>query len=476
MRAAPPSGGAKLLRTCGRREGAHVRCLGSPRDAFRPFPVRPGGPRGGRRAAPAPRSGLRRRQDTQDHRRVPRCAQHRRRGHARGPGAACRLPLHPARAPRHEPGPVTLRRPVSRSGRVVLTNLGSPGRRTVTVALRAADGQGLLRRPAGGWGQRSRRLRAVRTSRAGPPAGRRGCWGRGRRGPHDVGGARTARARRPPQAPRPPAPPASPPAADPPRPRAARRQPARPRAAAGGATGTGARAQSLGRHHRFSWDVVRAAPGPLLEAQGAAVGGRLFVFGGFMSERTFAATAASHAYVPATDEWQRLADAPQELTHSPGRRGRDDDLSGRRLRRPESWARDRPGVEVRRVADSWSAGPPLPAPRGAGGAAIAGRELHFFGGTSRDGRQRLPGPARPLGARPRRGHDVGAARPAAEPAQPPGGRCAGRQGLRHRRPHGENEKWGNQSQVDVYDPATDRWTRAADMPPPAGTSPRPPSS
>jgi N-acetylneuraminic acid mutarotase len=30
--------------------------------------------------------------------------------------------------------------------------------------------------------------------------------------------------------------------------------------------------------------------------------------------------------------------------------------------------------------------------------------------------------------------------------------------------HGENEAWGNQSQVDVYDPATDRWTRAADMP------------
>ena len=34
--------------------------------------------------------------------------------------------------------------------------------------------------------------------------------------------------------------------------------------------------------------------------------------------------------------------------------------------------------------------------------------------------------------------------------------------------HGGDEAGGNQGEVDVYDPATDTWTRVADLPTPRG--------
>jgi len=216
----------------------------------------------------------------------------------------------------------------------------------------------------------------------------------------------------------------------------------------------------------FAWSAVKATPGPRGEAQGAAVGSRLFVFGGFTSggATSLPVTARSDAYDAAADAWQQIADLPVAVTHAAAV------VDGTTIWLLGGYVGDSPGPATDQVwrysttTNAWSPGPPLPAPRGAGGAALLDGELHYFGGTSRgtgpgspdedehwvlrvDGgtawepRAPLPNP---------RNHLAGAAL---------GGRIYAVGGQ-----HGENERTGNQRQVDAYDPATDSWTQVADLP------------
>ena len=66
----------------------------------------------------------------------------------------------------------------------------------------------------------------------------------------------------------------------------------------------------------FAWSTGTPSPLGLFEAQGAAVGGKLYVFGGFTTCCSpILATTKMHAYDPATNTWQPLADMPEAITH-----------------------------------------------------------------------------------------------------------------------------------------------------------------
>lgn len=94
-------------------------------------------------------------------------------------------------------------------------------------------------------------------------------------------------------------------------------------------------------------------------------------------------TTRSNVYDTVTNTWAPLPDLPFLLSHSAVT------TDGTTIWMIGGYAGSDPGGATTQVwkfdtvTSTLSAGPPLPQPRGAGAAAIIGRELHFFGGTNR---------------------------------------------------------------------------------------------
>ena len=200
------------------------------------------------------------------------------------------------------------------------------------------------------------------------------------------------------------------------------------------------------------------------EALGAAVDGKLYVVGGYDTEhgspRTTRAPSTRLDVFDGT-RWTAGAPAPQALTHTPAV------VDGRDLWLIGGFEGDSPGGSVANTwryetdNDRWLPGPPLPAPRGAGGAAIVGRTIHYFGGVDRErGDEGLddlgdhwaldlsrPSPAwEALPAMPRpRNHLAGVGL---------GGFVYAIGGQR-----GADQKTGNVGDVHRYDPASRTWTQ-----------------
>jgi N-acetylneuraminic acid mutarotase len=223
-------------------------------------------------------------------------------------------------------------------------------------------------------------------------------------------------------------------------------------------------AETIPAVEHFAWHEAAPYPIDRFEGNGLAAFGRLWVLGGF-GKYTTQASPRSDAYDPATDTWTRIADLPFNATHSPAVPvGTDIWLIG-------GFIGNHPGLSTKEVwvydttTDTWSRGPDLPQPRGAGGAALVGGMLHYFGGVNRRTHSTdygsepdhwaldLADPA--AGWQPRadvpkpRNHLSGATLGGAIYAI--GGQIGG-------------EDDGNQDEVDRYDPETDTWTRVADMP------------
>jgi N-acetylneuraminic acid mutarotase len=214
-----------------------------------------------------------------------------------------------------------------------------------------------------------------------------------------------------------------------------------------------------------AWSEVSAAPLARTEAQGAAVDGRLYVFGGYVSWDPYCTTTASHAYDPVGDAWSVLPDVPAALTHAGAVVvGSTIYLAGAYLNEPNC---DRTEVATSTIwafdtlTQTWSDPlPPLPQPRGAGGFARVGNVLHFFGGTDTarndladhwslsldDGtawepRASIPNPRSHLAA------------------VEFGGKIYAIGGQ-----HGHESHLVAQDSVHVYDPSTDSWATAASLP------------
>ncbi len=211
----------------------------------------------------------------------------------------------------------------------------------------------------------------------------------------------------------------------------------------------------------FSWKTVAPAPLARFEARGAEVGGKLYVFGGFIGSTCCNATSRSDVYDPATNTWAQLADMPKPITH-PAVEVVGSTIYfiggylGNGLALADVWKYDV-------SSNTWSSGPSLPQPRGAGASGRLGNTLHFFGGIDRGyvgERDRgdhfvlsLSGGTswQTLAAMPNaRNHLAGAAL---------GGKLYAIGGQ-----HLYNEVSGNDDEVDVYDPAADAWSEVESLP------------
>ena len=202
----------------------------------------------------------------------------------------------------------------------------------------------------------------------------------------------------------------------------------------------------------------------MTEAQGKAVKGKLYVFGGYTSWDSFCTTKRSSVYDLAKNTWTRLPDLSEPWTHAGVTVDGDDIyLAGGYLNRPNC---NRAEVATTTVwkfntnTKTWSDDtPPLPQLRGSGGLVRLGRTLHFFGGT--DTKRKDKGDHWALGL-------DGAAWERLAPLPNP------RSHLAYTAFDGEIYAIGgqhcfeacavDQTSVHVYDPATDAWAKAANLP------------
>ena len=216
----------------------------------------------------------------------------------------------------------------------------------------------------------------------------------------------------------------------------------------------------------FAWSTQASAPLARYEAQGLALGGKLYVMGGFYNA-DIKATKRVDIYDPATNTWSRGAAMPEALTHAGAA------AVGRSIYLAGGFIGNHPGPSTRHVwrydvdANAWTRGPDLPADRAGGGLVLLGSELHFYGGG-----------VRPAGSG---GIPTDYGTHWALDLNNPGGGWQSRADMPTPRNHigyaalggrayavggqkNENEVSGNRKEVHAYDPATNSWTRLADLP------------
>lgn len=136
----------------------------------------------------------------------------------------------------------------------------------------------------------------------------------------------------------------------------------------------------------LNWTSEVSATEAASESLSAVVDGKFYVFGGFNTNDFVSSTSQRVSfYDPATNTWERLANMPTQLTHSPTVvDGHDiyfiggyDGLHPNNFATTAVWRYDT-------LSDTWHSFTPLPVPKGAGAGVLLGREIHFFGGMNLD--------------------------------------------------------------------------------------------
>jgi hypothetical protein len=129
-------------------------------------------------------------------------------------------------------------------------------------------------------------------------------------------------------------------------------------------------------------EPIAASPLPRFEGQDVAVGGKLYVLGGFV--RDLKVTVRSDVYDPSADTWDRIADLPIAVTHAGFA------ADGETIWMAGGFLGDHPGKAVKDVwrynlvRDEWTPGPSLPEERASAGLVLLGRNLHYIGGLKKD--------------------------------------------------------------------------------------------
>jgi N-acetylneuraminic acid mutarotase len=137
----------------------------------------------------------------------------------------------------------------------------------------------------------------------------------------------------------------------------------------------------------ITWTTMAPSPIWRNEAQKGVVDGRLYVFGGFVGPE--GPVARSDVFDPKANTWTRIADLPTRVTHAAtavdgtriylagGYVGYGPRLGDQYYGTTDVWVYDA-------ATNTYSAGPSLPEPRGAGVMVKLDRELHFMGGCNPD--------------------------------------------------------------------------------------------
>jgi hypothetical protein len=140
-----------------------------------------------------------------------------------------------------------------------------------------------------------------------------------------------------------------------------------------------------------SWKSAASAPQPRFEEAAAVVAGKVYAFGGF-SDPQFRVNRSYVSYDPAANKWTPLGTMPTGMAETHlgitaddryiyfvGGFGGDLDTT----KNPTQWISD----SVWRydtTNNTWQLIAKLPQLRGAGGAKLVGRQLHYFGGNPTD--------------------------------------------------------------------------------------------
>src|SRR5829696_657962 len=155
--------------------------------------------------------------------------------------------------------------------------------------------------------------------------------------------------------------------------------------AADGATSAPASASATAVGSSFGWTSAAPSSSGHYEGAGIALDGRVLIFGGYYNSAVQATTSAQ-AYDTTSGSWANLAPLPQALSHQAVV------ADGGRVWLLGGYVGDHPGGSTDAVwvydtaTNTYQPGPALPAPRGAGTAAIVGRTLHFISGATRTDR------------------------------------------------------------------------------------------
>ena len=208
------------------------------------------------------------------------------------------------------------------------------------------------------------------------------------------------------------------------------------------------------------WNSLASSSLSKVEAQSAKVNGKLYVLAGFMAGLKI--TGATEIYDPAADQWSTGAPMPLPVTHMGAAVAGDD------IWIVAGFVGNHPGAATdavqiyNTVTDTWREGPPLPNPRGSGAAVYSNGKLHFFGGLLPDRRTDI-GEHYMLDLA-----NLAAGWQAAAPMPNPRNHLSGAavDGLVYAigGQYGHDAGVQDQKFLDVYDPATDTWTRKADLP------------
>jgi hypothetical protein len=232
----------------------------------------------------------------------------------------------------------------------------------------------------------------------------------------------------------------------------------------------------------FVWTTKAPCPLVRFEAVGGAAVGKLFQFSGYYTGGSrILATTECDAYDPVTNKWQSLTSIPQAISHC-GQVADVDDPSHAIFWLAGGFLGDDPGPSTSEVwkydirDNIWSAGPSLPAPRGGGALVKLGRELHYYGGATRlngvfqqdygtHWALDLDGGSGVWRTTTKSGQLLA---PMPNPRNHMGGTSLNGKLYAIGGQHLGKQNSTPQSEVDVYDPATNTWTQAAPMPRPIG--------
>ena len=209
-----------------------------------------------------------------------------------------------------------------------------------------------------------------------------------------------------------------------------------------------------------TWNALANSNLSKVEAQSVKVNGKLYVLAGFLAGLKI--TEATEIYDPINNTWSNGAPMPIPVTHM-GAVAVDDEIwiiTG--------FKGNHPGVATDAVqiynttTNSWSVGPALPNPRGSGAAVYSNGKIHFFGGLLPD-RKTDVGEHYILDV-----NDQSSGWITAAPMPNPRNHLSGAavNGLIYAigGQFGHDGGVEDQQFLDVYDPQTDNWSAAADLP------------
>jgi N-acetylneuraminic acid mutarotase len=214
-----------------------------------------------------------------------------------------------------------------------------------------------------------------------------------------------------------------------------------------------------------NWKLAASSPAARFEGYGHVVNGKLYTFGGYTAVNPFGINETGAVYDPATNKWRNLGPAPIPETHA-----------AVAVDQANGWMYfvgglvglydGPPSTAVYKYdtnTNTWTTLPALPEAVAAGGAALVNGQLHYFGGIKSDSRyidydthyvldlNNLDAGWQAASAMPNP-RDHFSTVTVAGKVYILGGEI------------GHDQLHDQQYEVDIYDPASDTWTRGADMP------------